>query len=121
MTDLIDELQWRGLIQDSTGLEELRKHLTSGPAAHVLLLLVQPEARAITTDILRFGLGQISDTLPVYLLLREYQRELRECRREIARAQAQAYGYNYGNAYGNAYGYGQPTRYWDGYRWRYGY
>ena len=56
---------------------------------------------------------------------REYNRELRECRREIARAQAQAYGgYNYGNAYyGNAYrnGYGQATRYWDGYRWRYGY
>lgn len=51
-------------------------HLTSGSAAHVLLLLVKPETRAITTDILRFGLGQISDTLPVYLLLREYQREL---------------------------------------------
>jgi len=51
-------------------------HLTSGPAAHVLLLLMQPEVRAITTDILRFGLGQISDTLPVYLVLREYQREL---------------------------------------------
>ncbi|TMJ20488.1 MAG: hypothetical protein E6G92_12345 [Alphaproteobacteria bacterium] len=52
---------------------------------------------------------------------REYNRELRECRREIARAQAQAYGYNYGNAYGNAYRYAQPNRYWDGYRWRYGY
>jgi len=51
-------------------------HLTSGPVAHVLLLLLQPDARAITTDILRFGLGQISDTLPVYLLLREYAREL---------------------------------------------
>ncbi|MFL5800978.1 MAG: hypothetical protein ACJ8CR_04475 [Roseiflexaceae bacterium] len=51
-------------------------HLISGPVAHVLTLLVQPEARAITTDILRFGLGQISDSLPVYLLLREYQREL---------------------------------------------
>jgi hypothetical protein len=51
-------------------------HLISGPAAHVLTLLMQPEARAITTDILRFGLGQLSDSLPVYLLLREYQREL---------------------------------------------
>ncbi|BCJ67939.1 tyrosine--tRNA ligase [Polymorphospora rubra] len=27
MTDLIDDLQWRGLIQDSTDLDELRKHL----------------------------------------------------------------------------------------------
>jgi hypothetical protein len=51
-------------------------HLTSGPVAHVLTLMVQPDARAITTDILRFGLGQISDALPVYLLLREYTREL---------------------------------------------
>jgi hypothetical protein len=38
--------------------------------------MVQPDARVITTDILRFGLGQISDSLPVYLLLREYTREL---------------------------------------------
>lgn len=50
--------------------------LTSGPAAHFLTLLVQPDARDITTTILRFGLGQISDTLPVYLLLRGYQSEL---------------------------------------------
>ena len=28
---LIDELQWRGLIQDSTDLDELRKHLDAGP------------------------------------------------------------------------------------------
>lgn len=51
-------------------------HLTSGPSAHVLTLLLRPDAREITTDILRFGLGHISDTLPVYLLLRAYQREL---------------------------------------------
>jgi hypothetical protein len=50
--------------------------LISGPVAHVLTLLLQPEARAITTDILRFGLGQIPDSLPVYLLLRDYNREL---------------------------------------------
>jgi tyrosyl-tRNA synthetase len=30
-SDLIDELQWRGLLQDSTDLEELRKHLSAGP------------------------------------------------------------------------------------------
>jgi hypothetical protein len=51
-------------------------HLSSGPAAHVLTLLIRPEAREVATDVLRFGLGQINDTLPVYLLLREYQQEL---------------------------------------------
>ncbi len=51
-------------------------HLTSGPVAHVLALMLRSDARAITTDILRFGLGQISDSLPVYLLLRDYNREL---------------------------------------------
>jgi hypothetical protein len=51
-------------------------HLTSGSIAHVLTLLIQPEYRDMTTDVLRFGLGQIPDDLPVYLLLRDYQREL---------------------------------------------
>lgn len=32
VTDLIDDLQWRGLIQDSTDLDELRRHLSAGPA-----------------------------------------------------------------------------------------
>jgi tyrosyl-tRNA synthetase len=31
VTDLIDDLLWRGLIQDATDLDELRKHLDSGP------------------------------------------------------------------------------------------
>jgi tyrosyl-tRNA synthetase len=31
VTDLIDDLRWRGLIQDSTDPEELRRHLGSGP------------------------------------------------------------------------------------------
>lgn len=30
--NLLDDLQWRGLIQDSTDLDELRKHLDSGSA-----------------------------------------------------------------------------------------
>ncbi len=51
-------------------------HVTSGPIAHVLTLLIHPESRDITTDVLRFGLGQLNDDLPVYLLLRDYQREL---------------------------------------------
>ncbi|HEX5598517.1 MAG TPA: tyrosine--tRNA ligase [Micromonosporaceae bacterium] len=31
MTDLIDDLLWRGLIHDSTDLDELRTHLSAGP------------------------------------------------------------------------------------------
>ena len=31
MTDIIDELQWRGLIAQHTDLEELRKTLAQGP------------------------------------------------------------------------------------------
>lgn len=31
MTDILDDLQWRGLLQDSTGLDDLRKELTGGP------------------------------------------------------------------------------------------
>jgi len=31
VTDILDDLQWRGLIQDSTGIDELRKELDSGP------------------------------------------------------------------------------------------
>ncbi|MCP2328628.1 tyrosyl-tRNA synthetase [Hamadaea flava] len=31
MTHILDDLQWRGLLQDSTGLDDLRKHLDSGP------------------------------------------------------------------------------------------
>ena len=50
--------------------------LVSGPTAHVLTLLIHPDARDIVTDVLRFGLGQISDRLQVYLMLREYQGEL---------------------------------------------
>ena len=31
VTDIIDDLLWRGLVQDSTGLDELRAHLADGP------------------------------------------------------------------------------------------
>jgi tyrosyl-tRNA synthetase len=31
VSDLLDDLQWRGLIQDATDLDELRKHLEAGP------------------------------------------------------------------------------------------
>jgi tyrosyl-tRNA synthetase len=32
VTDILDDLQWRGLLHDTTGLEELRSHLAAGPA-----------------------------------------------------------------------------------------
>jgi len=49
---------------------------TRGPAAHVLTLLMHPNARDVVNDVLRFGLTQVPDTRPVYLLLHEYQEEL---------------------------------------------
>lgn len=50
--------------------------LVSGPAGHVFSMLIRPDARDAAVDVLRFGLAQLSDTRPVYLLLREYQGEL---------------------------------------------
>jgi hypothetical protein len=51
--------------------------IVSGSAAHVITPIVRPEARDSLPEYLRFGLGQITDTLPVYLMLRQYQEELR--------------------------------------------
>ena len=31
MTDILDELQWRGLLAQHTDLEALREHLNAGP------------------------------------------------------------------------------------------
>lgn len=58
--------------------DDLRAYLrlTSGPAGHVFSLLIHPDARDAAVDVLRFGLAQLSDTRPAYLLLREYQGEL---------------------------------------------
>ncbi|MEI8166818.1 MAG: hypothetical protein WCG26_10580, partial [Chloroflexales bacterium] len=50
--------------------------LVSGPAGHVFSLLIRSDTRETAVDVLRFGLAQLSDTRPVYLLLREYQGEL---------------------------------------------
>jgi hypothetical protein len=50
--------------------------VTSGPAGHVLSLLIRPDARDQAVDVLRFGLARLSDSRPVYLVLREYQSEL---------------------------------------------
>jgi hypothetical protein len=50
--------------------------LVSGATGNVLTLLVRPDARDLVVDVLRFGLAQITDSRPVYLVLREYQGEL---------------------------------------------
>lgn len=50
--------------------------LCSGPSGHVFSLLIRPDAREAAVDVLRFGLAHLSDTRPVYLMLREYQSEL---------------------------------------------
>jgi hypothetical protein len=50
--------------------------LLSGPSGHVFSILIRPDARDAAVDVLRFGLAQLSDPRPVYLLLREYQGEL---------------------------------------------
>jgi hypothetical protein len=39
-------------------------------------MMIRPDARDAAVDVLRFGLAQLSDPRPVYLLLREYQGEL---------------------------------------------
>ena len=51
-------------------------HLSSGISGHVFYLLIQPDAREHMPAVLRFGLAQITDSRPVYLVLREYQQEL---------------------------------------------
>jgi hypothetical protein len=51
-------------------------HVLSGPTAHVVTLLIHPSERDSATDVLRFGLSQLPDSLPIYLILREYQQEL---------------------------------------------
>ena len=50
--------------------------LSSGPTGHLLSLLVRPDSREQVVDMLRFGLNQLHDSRPVYLLLYEYQSEL---------------------------------------------
>lgn len=48
----------------------------TGTAAHLLVPLIHPAARDHFADVLRFGLSQLHDSKPVYLLLAEYQSEL---------------------------------------------
>jgi hypothetical protein len=50
-------------------------HLLNGTTGHVLNMLIRPDARDIAVEVIRFGLAQLTDTLPVYLMLREYHGE----------------------------------------------
>jgi hypothetical protein len=50
--------------------------VSSGRDAHMMQLLIDPHAREQATDVLRFGISQIADTLPIWLVLRDYQEEL---------------------------------------------
>lgn len=51
-------------------------HVTSGPLAHALRVLVHPDARDTITSVLRFGLAQLNDNRNIYLLINEHQQEL---------------------------------------------
>jgi hypothetical protein len=51
-------------------------HVRSGPASHVFTMLVRPDLLEQAASIMRFGLAQLHDHKPVYLLLSEYQGEL---------------------------------------------
>lgn len=68
--------QQKGWVLGSSDEMQAYLHMMSGPASHVLNVLIHPDARDIVTDVLRFGLSQILDSRPVYLLLREYHQEL---------------------------------------------
>lgn len=50
--------------------------VSSGRDAHMMQLLMEPQAREQAIDVLRFGISQIADTLPIWLVLRDYQEEL---------------------------------------------
>jgi hypothetical protein len=54
----------------------LSLRIQSGREAHVMRLLIQPNARDEVPDMLRFGMSQIADTLPIWLVLRDYQEDL---------------------------------------------
>jgi hypothetical protein len=50
--------------------------IASGRDAHIIHLMVQPSLRDDVTHLLRFGISQVADTLPIWLVLREYQEDL---------------------------------------------
>lgn len=50
--------------------------LTSGVSGHIFSLLIRPDVREQVVDVVRFGLAQLSDARPIYLVLREYQEDL---------------------------------------------
>ncbi len=66
----------RGWVLGSENNVQAYLHMLSGPLAHVFTLLIHPDERDKATDVLRFGLAQLLDSRPVYLLLREYHQDL---------------------------------------------
>ena len=48
VTDVLDDLLWRGLLQDSTDLDELREHLAAGPVTFYVGL--RPDRRRACTS-----------------------------------------------------------------------
>jgi hypothetical protein len=66
----------RAWVQRHTDQIVASLRIQSGREAHVMHLLVQPSARDEVPDMLRFGMSQIADTLPIWLVLRDYQEDL---------------------------------------------
>ncbi len=66
----------RGWVLGSNEDLSVYLHVRSGPLSHVINVLIQPTMREILSDVLRFGLSQLNDSRPVYLVLAEYQSEL---------------------------------------------
>lgn len=66
----------RGWVLGSENNVQAYLHMLSGPSAHVFTLLIHPDERDKATDVLRFGLAQLLDSRPVYLLLREYHQDV---------------------------------------------
>ncbi len=71
-----NRLRLRGWVQGSDDDLRVYVHVRSGPMAHLLSVLIHPSVRDSLSDVLRFGLSQIDDARPVYLVLAEYQSEL---------------------------------------------
>lgn len=76
LTQRWQRMRQRGWVLGSEDDFAAYLRLMSGPVAHVFFLLIHPAVRERAAEVLRFGLSQIHDDKPVYLLLSEYQGEL---------------------------------------------
>lgn len=71
-----DSVKQRAWVQRHNDQVVASLRIQSGREAHVMRLLVQPSMRDEVADMLRFGMSQIADTLPIWLVLRDYQEDL---------------------------------------------